>query len=323
MGTIPTYVLFHGDSDGICGAAQVLMINPNVELRITKPNRLFIDLEHIPLKSKVIIIDLALDNQTYHGILYKFKEITQSGGEIIYIDHHRLPPQLGHENITNVVRKYIYEEGVSASELTNRAFNLENNIWALTLAYYGAFADYLDSTPLMEKVLKRVDRRNLVFEASLLSTALEIMDVYMKIKAVRDLASGLKPSEIQYVSFNALLGIYYENQIYRYVEKNSKRMGPLSIVINPPYQGFLGRAATYAMNFNDSPFGLAARYEKDTVDISIRSKINTVDLSRIASDLAKQFGGNGGGHSVAAGMRIPIEVFDKFLEALVSTLSKI
>ncbi len=321
MGTNNTYVLFHGDSDGVCGAAQVLMINPNAELRITKPSRLFIDLEHIPLKSKIIIIDLALDTQTYNGILYKFKEIRQNGGEVIYIDHHRLPPQLGRETINTLV-KYVYEEGVSASELTNKAFNLENNNWALTLAYYGAFADYLDNTPLMEKILKKVDRRNLISEASLLSTALEVMDIYMKIKTTKDLASGLKPSELQYVSLNALLGLYYENQIYKYVEKNVKRLGSLSVVINPPYQGFLGRAATYAMNINDSTFGLAARYEKDTVDISIRSKTNTVDLSQIVSDLAKQFGGNGGGHSVAAGMRIPVEIFDKFLETLASILNK-
>ncbi|MGB9729591.1 MAG: DHHA1 domain-containing protein [Thermoprotei archaeon] len=316
-----TYILFHGDSDGVCGAAQALMVYPDAELRITKPNRLFIDLEHLPQKSRIIIIDIALDIQIYNGILYKFKEIVQNGGEIIYIDHHKISSQLLRDNIAAAI-KYVYEEGISAAELTNRAFNLQNNNRAVMLAYYGAFADYLDSTPLMESLLKTIDRRNLILEASLLSTALETMDIFMKIKTTKDLASGLRPSEIQYVLFHALLGLYYENQIYKYVEKNAKRIGQLSVVINPPYQGFLGRAAVYAMTIHNSLFGLAARYEKETVDISIRSKTNKVDLSNIAAELAKQFGGSGGGHTVAAGMRIPIETFDKFLDTIASILNR-
>ncbi|MEM3833696.1 MAG: DHH family phosphoesterase [Thermoprotei archaeon] len=316
-----TYILFHGDSDGVCGAAQALIVYPDAELRITKPNRLFIDLEHLPQKSRIIIIDIALDAQIYNGILYKFKEIVQNEGEIVYIDHHKMSSRLLSNDITTAV-KYVYEEGVSAAELTNRAFNLQNNNWAVTLAYYGAFADYLDNTPLMETFLKMIDRRNLILEASLLSTALETMDISMKIKTTRDLASGLRPSELQYVLFYALLGLYYENQIYKYVEKNAKRIGQLSVVINPPYQGFLGRAAVYAMTVHNSLFGLAARHEKETVDISIRSKTNKIDLSNIASELAKQFGGSGGGHTIAAGMRIPIETFDKFIDTIASILNR-
>jgi len=90
--------------------------------------------------------------------------------------------------------------------------------------------------------------------------------------------------------------------------------GHLAVVVNPGAS--LGLAAFYAAVIAERPVGIAVEERRGVYVGSVRSRDPRIDLNTALRKVALEVGGSGGGHPGAAGFRVPIGSFERFLRAL-------
>lgn len=131
-------------------------------------------------------------------------------------------------------------------------------------------------------------------EVEALESAREIRGQYRE-----DLVSRLKELEDD--------GIEKKENIQYFYEEKRERKGELA-----------GLGMLYMFDQNKAAFGLAQ--EDGSVDISARGTKRMVeaglDLGALCREIADEFGGDGGGHDIAAGARVSSEDIDDFLERM-------
>ena len=129
------------------------------------------------------------------------------------------------------------------------------------------------------------------------------------------LSQDVIPSEIGKLSRYARAASRLEEELRIRVKANVQSLSSLAYVLDP--DGFLGKSAIYAASYGRRNVGVAAehRERKGVYDLSLRSR-NGADINRILREVAPIYGGSGGGHSVAAGARIPEDSFESFIVEL-------
>ena len=152
-----TWILCHGDSDGICSGALALAANPEARVFFTNPVELAQDLKRVDEGDSAIICDIALNEDTLQKVLDRMR-VLSSKNTLLYIDHHPLPPNL---DLTSFPAKVIHELAPCASELTYRTFQNRLPRKTSRVAIYGAIGDYDDDTPFIRELLKDWDKRTL------------------------------------------------------------------------------------------------------------------------------------------------------------------
>lgn len=308
-------ILAHGDADGICSAALVKARFPEAEIWFTRPITLLRDLKEVELGTTVIVLDVAISEAQKGEIFTRMRELAQRD-EVIYIDHHPLPPETLKRDVP--ATQLMHAIGASTSELTFRLFLHDLDPDLDRVALWGAIADYAEGTELVSDGLSKYDRRTIYMEAGLLSQALsEAAGNYdYKRGVVLKLAQGVPPSEISEIVDRALKATKREWEVWRYVKGHAVREGNISIVYDLP-SGSLGQAALYALGVTGADVGMCTRKDEEEVDISIRRRVGMqIDLNELLRSITARIGGSGGGHAGAAGATIPVKLFDTFLETL-------
>jgi len=315
-------ILAHGDTDGICSAALVKARFPEAEVWFTRPITLLRALNEVELGTLVLILDVAV-SETHKGEIFKrMRELAQRD-EVLYIDHHPLPPDTLKKDIP--ATQFAHEIGASTSEITFRLFESDINPDLDRVALWGAIADYCEETEFVRDGLSKYDRRTIYMEAGLLSQALgeAAGDYHYKRDVVHKLAQGNPPTEIQEIVDRALKSTKREWEVWRYVKEHVKREGNIAIIYDLP-SGSLGKAATYALGVTGGDVGICTRKDDDEVDVSMRRRAGVkIDLNEMLRHITARLGGSGGGHEGAAGATVPADLFDTFLETVKKEISPV
>lgn len=315
-------ILSHGDADGICSAALAKARFPEAEVWFTRPITLLRDLNEIEVGTVVYILDIAV-SETHKGEIFeRMRELAQKD-EVLYIDHHPLPPDTLKKDIP--ATQFAHEIGASTSEITFRLFESDINPDLDRVALWGAIADYCEETEFVRDGLSKYDRRTIYMEAGLLSQALgeAAGDYHYKRDVVHKLAQGKPPTEIQETVDRALKATKREWEVWRYVKKHVTREGNIAIIYDLP-SGSLGKAALYALGVTGADIGICTRKDEDEVDVSMRRRAGVkTDLNEMLRHITVRLGGSGGGHEGAAGASIPADLFDTFLETVKKEISPV
>ncbi len=306
------WLFTHGDVDGICSGAITFAANPKAHVFFTHPFGLLDDLAQVKDNENVVICDISLSEPHLPKILERFAEITR-GGNLTYIDHHPLPKNILTSEIPGLI---VHRLGSSSSELSYSHYHNFLDEVHSRIAIYGAVADYMDDTQLVQLLLKRWDKRTLRFEAGILVQGIEgrKRDYKLKKKILTGLAKNIPPIFFEKLVGYAILTTREEDSILQKIKNKVQVHNHVAYVIGIPFS--MGKTAIYARGVSDSLVGIACEYRNEMIDMSLRAVEKSIDLNQILRRLAPEVGGSGGGHPSAAGARIPKEKLYSFIEKL-------
>ncbi len=307
-----TVVLCHADCDGICSGAIAQSRFPDAEVFFTKPVSFLHDLRNTEA-GRIIIADIAITKSHAKEIAATLEEKGKKS-EILYFDHHQLPKTIEESDIK--VTKYEHKLNVSASELVYRHFQGEIPRERIWIALYGAIGDYEDDTEFAKSRIANWDRRALFFEVSTLILGIknrEFDNYDAKRHIVRTMAHGENPSDVPGLVKSAKVAVTREFELYDFIKEHAKKRGNIGYVTNMPRFGFRGPAALFAATVTDRPLGLCIYDRERHIDVTARKRNSDIALNKLMEAAAERVGGSGGGHSEAAGARIPTGTLDEFL----------
>ncbi len=313
------WLLVHGDGDGIVSGALAYKALPGEKkIFFTHPAGLLDDLAGVKEGENVFIADIALSIGLWEKILDKLKVLNRKGSKIIYIDHHPLPEEFDIEKFPG---EFIHSIYCSASELVYKYF-VEKRLFSEKeyemerLAIFGAVSDYLDETVWVKEKILNWDKRMVYFEAGLLAQGLESSrKMYdFKRRILKHLSTGELPSTLSDLVVRALMMTGQEEDMRRYVVEKIVVKKCIAYVVNPP--GSVPRAANYTRVYGEKPVGIAIEVRGNTAIMSIRTNNPAIDLYKILAAIVSKYNGVGGGHKVAAGARVPLELLQSFLSEL-------
>jgi len=313
-----TLILTHADPDGICAGAIALARFPGSEIFFTRPTSFKSDLQANDFQ-KVVVSDIALTKQDAEDTLKVFREKKESGTEILYFDHHVIPKSVTKKAISDSVELYVHSRKASASELIYRHFMDEIPRERVWVALYGAIGDYSDDTPFSKERIKNWDRRALFFEVSTICLGIkneEFAHYQGKRRIVRALAKGLNPSQMPGFVKSARKAVNREFELYEIIKTKAQLFGRLAYIKDVPTFGFRGPSALFAATVKNAKFGISAHTRERYIDITMRTRDYSIKLNELADKAAEKVGGSGGGHAAAAGAKIPLGTFKRFLEEL-------
>ena len=312
-----TVVLSHGDLDGITSGAIALLHYPGSEFYFTKPSQVHQDLFRIA-KDKpdiVHISDIAINTAKFPHLidaLDRFPKATT----IQWTDHH---PMMSKQKKQLSLRvDLMHELGPCAAELVYRRFESNLPEHAVRLALYGAIGDYCDDTPFAITHFDDVDKRTIYLEAGILVQALQEIDYRRESKdLLYQLSLGVKPSSMNDIVDLAIKATRIEHEVFRYVQSNAKKVGPLGYILDMPINGYRGKSAKFSAYVTNSKIGISARSSDEEVDMSLRRRGTDLDLNKALNEILPSFeGASGGGHPAAAGANLEVNLFPKFLQVL-------
>lgn len=321
---MPTVCLSHGDLDGITSGALGLLAFPGSDFYFTRPSQIHQDLYRIA-KDKpesVLVSDIAVNESRLNDILRAISRFPDES-KVIWVDHHPLGAAYKRKLAQKI--EFVHEIGHCAAELVYRRFEQSLPENALRLALYGAIGDYCDSTPFAKTHLDDFDKRTLYLEAGLLVQALQEIDYRRESKdLVRQLSLGVEPSSMNDIVTLAIKATRIEHEVFRYVSKNARKMGPIGYVLDMPIGGYRGKSAKFAAYVTDSKVGISARStDDDEVDISMRIRRSSVNLNQALNKVLSGIpGAHGGGHPAAAGASMSKVSFPKFLQELAEFVNR-
>jgi len=314
---VTTVVLSHGDLDGITSGAIALLAFPGSDFYFTRPSQLHQDLYRVAKDRPTIvsISDIAINNKKFNEILDAIDRFPKPT-TIYWIDHHPISNKQRRELSKRV--QLVHEVGPSAAELVYREFKGQLPEHALRLALYGAIGDYCDNTEFAKQQFDNYDKRTLYLEAGLLVQALQEIDYRKEAKdIVRQLTLGIEPSSMNDIVTLALKATRIEHQVFRYVQGNARKLGPIGYVLDMPINGYRGKSAKFAAYVTDANVGISARSTDDEVDMSLRRRQSSVNLNKALDSILPEIeGAQGGGHPAAAGASMDKNDFPKFLQRL-------
>lgn len=309
-----TTILTHADCDGMCAGAIGLSRFPDATVFFTRPVSILHDLQDID-SERIIITDIALtrrDAPSIVKLLGKYKEV-------FYFDHHVIPRTIRKSEIEKNIRHYVHDLDASASELIYRYFQKEIPRERVWIAIYGAIGDYSDDTEFVKERILNWDRRALFFEVStiVLGTKNEQFEGYdAKRRIVHMLARGENPSDVPGLVKSARVAVNREFDLYDIIKRKAKSYGNIAYVKDLPSFGFRGPSALFAATARNKPLGIYAHAREKYVDVTMRARKKGLKLNELAEDVAESVKGSGGGHTEAAGAKIPVGTFRAFLKKL-------
>jgi RecJ-like exonuclease len=318
-----TTILTHADPDGICAGAIALTARPGSGVFFTRPTSLLQDLRETASRN-IVIADIALTKQDAPRVLAALRKRSQSG-RVMYFDHHSIPPTVARRDLARSVTSLFHARNSSASELVYRHFMESIPRERVWLAIYGAIGDYSDETPFVRERMLNWDRRAIYFETSAICMGIksdQFSGYDSKRRVVRALSRGLNPSQVPGLVKVASDAVNREFELYEVIKHKAQSLGGIGFVRDVPSFGFRGPSALFAATVSDSRIGVCAHTRERYIDITMRTRDYSVRLNLLADRAAESVGGSGGGHPGAAGAKIPLGTFTRFLRELDRLLTK-
>jgi RecJ-like exonuclease len=237
---------------------------------------------------------------------------------VTYIDHHPISSSTK-KKLKKIGITIIHSIRECASVLSYNNFKNQLHEDMKLLAIYGAITDYRDSGPIAHDLIQRYDRQFILFEASMLSYALEryVKDESYLNELIKELAFPKHPHQIEGVVKDAVFQAEKMAKFMRIIKIKGKKKRNFAYIDTKETTS--GNVANFLIGIFKVPVGVAYKISPDNniMEISLRGSYNSkYNLGKISSKIAKKFDGSGGGHSKAAGLRIPATKKLNFLEYL-------
>jgi oligoribonuclease NrnB/cAMP/cGMP phosphodiesterase (DHH superfamily) len=304
--------IVHGDdADGLtCGAFLKRVKGGDVYL--ANYDNLVKALESVkPPVDMLYICDLNIRDALEPKLL-RIKEFAN----IHIIDHHQMSPEFM-ERLREAGVKIRLETHDCASVLVYDTFKEQLGQEGKRLAAYAAISDMFENGPLGDKIMAKLDRKFAQHEAQLLTHAL----------------GADQTMDFKRLVLEELSKFSYPHRIPGLVEKAIQSLEEMTLMkeLIPGHAVVKGRVA-FMESINDYSTGGISNLLIDTLgtDVGISYKTNgefynmslrgemmlKEHLGDMCKEIASKYGGFGGGHSRACGMKIPKEhlqaVLDEF-----------
>ena len=265
---------------------------------------------------EVYICDLGISE----SLIEDLKNVARTA-KVVYIDHHPLKSEiLG--SLREMGVEVVHSTAKCAGMLTYQYLQKELPEEASFLAAYATLSDYPSSAEDVALFLERFDPQLLAFETSLLyyAVARAEEDEQFKHRIVDGLSRLKQPHEIHDVMRYAIEHVDYILGITRNVDDR------LVYCKNLAYIEVLGNISVIAntlVRVSKKPTVICySRYwNGEKYNLSIRSRDKRYNLGAIAAKIAKELGGSGGGHPLAAGAQLSIDCLNRFITELDEALN--
>ena len=313
------------DADGI-GAASLIRQAFGGETRLVDYPGLMNELEQLrndeSLKT-VYICDLGLSKTNQDQFVDLLRDLREKRISVYYIDHHDIEESIK-KKIKALKVKLIHTVEECTTVQVYNAFKSKLNDHSSFIAACAAVTDYMEDRPLGYKLLQRLDRQFVLFEATTLTFTIvsHQKDSEYLLYLVDELSQLKYPHEIPNVFEFARIQAEKISGIIQKVKNNMKKMKNLA------YMEVTDSGASMVVNFvlglsgKDVGVSYKLREEQGIYAVSIRgSRACKLHLGKIVNQLATDLGGSGGGHDKACGAVIPKQKIDQFLKKFNSKIN--
>jgi single-stranded-DNA-specific exonuclease len=299
------------DVDG-CVCAGLVKLAAQARFLLTDYGRINECLRRIraPIDA-VYLCDLSINDTNYEEL-----DRIRGFAEVTYVDHHPVDAGLV-ARLKGMGVEVVHDLRDCASAL---AFDLLHERLphdAGLLASYAAVSDRLEEGPIAQELLQSYDRELVYFEAMVLSFALDRADVRLKRRIVTHLSALGYPHQIDDVPRLALEQAERIAVLRKELPSRATKYGSIAYV--EARGDSLGSIANLLLDVCEADIGIGFNTDqkRGVVDLSIRGRERVdVDLGAVTAQLAKGFGGFGGGHPKACGARMPDSRLMEFIHAL-------
>ncbi len=312
-----SYCISHAkDVDGIASAALVVAAR-GAAFKLTDYDGLLDELDAVPEVEELVLCDLGTDPARFPNFADRMRRITKNS-RVTYIDHHFMTRAAKLE-LRGLGLRLVHSAAECAAMLTYRTYRSELPEDAKLLALYGAVTDYLDISPMAGKMMQRFDRHFVLLEATLLSYAVAKRgdeESYLN-TLVGELSRMKLPHEISGVARSALQQVDAVKALAESVRRSGIVTGRM--VYAETTQHATGNVAKLLLGGFDVPVAVAFRekHRKGWIEVSLRGTLECrTHLGKTISLLAEKYGGDGGGHRLAAGCSIPRKNIQPLLDEL-------
>ncbi len=304
--------IIHGDdADGITCGAFLKRIKGG-EVYLANYDNLMNALQSVkPPVDMLYICDLNIRDALEPELL-RIREFAN----IHIIDHH----QMGPEFMERLKKRGItirLETQDCASVLVYDTFKDQLGQEGKRLAAYAAISDMFENGPLGSQVLAKLDRKFAQHEAQLLTHALS-SDQTMDFKrlVLEELIKYSYPHRIPGLVEKAIQCLEEMTQMKELIPENAEVKGRIAFMesINDYSTGGISNLLIDTLG---TDVGISYKANGEYYNLSLRGeKMLEEHLGDMCKEIAGEYGGFGGGHKRACGMKIPKEhlqaVLDEF-----------
>ncbi len=308
--------IVHGDdADGLtCGAflkrvmgGEVYLANyDNLENALQKVN---------PPVDMLYICDLNIRDALEPELL-RVREFAN----IHIIDHHQMSPKFM-DRLKKAGVTIRLETEDCASVLVYDTFKDQLGQEGKRLAAYAAISDMFENGPLGDQIMSKLDRKFAQHEAQLLTHALGA-DQSMEFKrlVLDELSKYSYPHRIPGLVEKAIESLEEMTQMKEQIPDNAEVKGRIAIMESIDDYS-TGGISNLLIDTLGTDVGISYKANGEFYNMSLRGeKMLEEHLGDMCKEIAGKYGGFGGGHQRASGMKIPKEslqaVLDEFDDRL-------
>ncbi|MBN2336331.1 hypothetical protein JXL21_12290 [Candidatus Bathyarchaeota archaeon] len=312
-----TYAIVHGDDvDGLtCGAFLKRLTGCEVYLAN------YDNMEHALDKVTPPVDTLYICDLNIRAALEPDLMRIKGFAEVNIIDHHQMDPELK-LRLTDAGFSVILDPRDCAGDLVYDTFREELGREAARIASYAAISDMFEDGPIGSEILARVDRKFAQHEAQILTHALsKDQTIDFKRLVLAELSHYSYPHRIPGAVDLAVQCLEEMTRVKEQIAANSVVEGRVAHMEAVSTHS-TGAVANLIIDTLGVDVGVSYKENGDYVNVSLRGELCLHEhLGDISMELADRYGGFGGGHKRASGVKIPKEHLEAFLRDLVAALS--
>jgi oligoribonuclease NrnB/cAMP/cGMP phosphodiesterase (DHH superfamily) len=308
--TVTVFTIVHGDdTDGLtCGAflkrvkgGELYLANyDNIEKALQKVK---------PPVDTLYICDLNVREELEHELM-RIKEFAK----INIIDHHQMDPDMMARLRKQGVNIRL-ETGDCAAVQVYDTFKSQLGKEGKRLAAYAAISDMFDNGPIADRILAKMDRKFAQHEAQLLTHALSSdQSIRFKRVVLDELSKYNYPHRIIGVVERAIKCLEGMTKIKELIPSHAKVTGRVASMesINDYSTGGISNLLIDTLGVD---VGISYKTNGESYNMSLRGEMMLEEhLGEMCKEISAMFGGFGGGHSRASGMKVPKENIEQVLE---------
>lgn len=302
-------IISHNDADGICSAA--------ILARVLKERGVAYDyeftevpIEHISKQNTMIFTDITLESA--------IKFLSE---KTLIIDHHQFKerPNIPFYNPREVDENSYIPASYLVYEVCSEIEKIKDLEWLAAIGIIGDKGD-LNSEMCKKFVDKFPNREELTLLSDYIFSATLVDHLEGCEKSLEILISASSEKD---VLENIYLRDCYDEVQSELAKSGKKIEKDDSIIFVEVSSKFNLKSIVASQMLDKYKNSIVVAYSpfEESYNMSIRTNIN-INLGEIIKKIAKDCGGDGGGHEKAAGARIKKEKFSVFKEELISEVEK-
>jgi oligoribonuclease NrnB/cAMP/cGMP phosphodiesterase (DHH superfamily) len=311
------HTIVHGDDvDGLtCGAFLKKVTGCSIYLANYDNFEKALEYVQPPIDT-LYLCDLNIRDELEPELM-RIKEFS----EVNIIDHHEISPEL-HERLSQQGFRISIDARDCAGVLVYNEFKEQLGRESARIAGYAAISDMFEKGPLASKILAKMDIKFAQHEAQILTHALSInQTIEFKRRIIDALADYMYPHRIEGAVELSIKCLEEMAQLKDLIKEKAIIKGRLAYM-DAEGERSTGALANLIIDALGVDVGLSYKINEDYYNISLRGEKNISEhLGYICKNLGSKYGGFGGGHKRASGLKIPREYLASFLEDFIKILN--